>query len=114
MVDTINFIIIGIRSGVVGTEGITGSLWRLDRCGKVIPNMDRAVASAFTRDYKTSLFPGSPIQFGSGMIFAIVYNIFGMMPITYLASYSTPKFCFHLQPIKRLPILRAYIKDHKW
>ena len=108
-----NFIIIGIISGVIGTAGMTSFLWLVDRSGKVNANMVRAVGSAVTGAYGNSLFPGNLVHFSSGIIFAIVYNIFGLMPITYLASYSTPKFCFHLQPIKRLPILRPYIKDHK-
>ena len=83
-----NFIILAIISGVVGTAGMTTFLWLIDRSGKVNANMIRAVGSAVTRSYETSLFPGSLIHFSSGIIFGLIYlYIFQMLQLNYLSSF---------------------------
>jgi hypothetical protein len=66
-------IIISIVAGIIATGGMTLFLWLIDRTGVTSANMVRAVGSAVTRSYESSLLPGSIIHFSSGIIFAILY-----------------------------------------
>lgn len=68
-----NLVYIAIIAGFVATTGITILLWLIDKTNLANANMVRAVGSAVTRSYKSSMIPGFVIQFSLGVIFAIAY-----------------------------------------
>ncbi len=67
------FILISIVAGLIGTGGMTLVLWGITRSGWAHADMVRAIGSAFTRSYETSLKPGLLIHFGAGIPFAMIY-----------------------------------------
>lgn len=68
-----HLVYIAIIAGFIATTGMTILLWLIDKTDLANTNMVRAVGSAVTRSYKTSLIPGFIIQFSLGVLFAIAY-----------------------------------------
>jgi len=78
----LNFLIVGLLAGVVGTSGMTFVMHLITKTGITNADMVRAVGSIFTRTLDSATFVGFFVHYTMGIAFAFVYilafNMFGV------------------------------------
>lgn len=70
-----NAFIFTIVAGIVGTIGMSLSMWLITKSGIANAGMIRAIGSMFTRSYEGSFGPGLVVHLISGVFFAFLYVI---------------------------------------
>lgn len=71
-----NTIILIIIAGILGTAGMTLTMWLITQTRFANADMVRAVGSVLTRSYDNALIPGATVHFTVGIIIAFVYALF--------------------------------------
>lgn len=69
------YIQIAILGGILGTGGMTLTLYAFHSFGFANGDMVRAVGSLITKSYENSLAPGLIIHIAIGILFSILYGI---------------------------------------
>lgn len=70
-----NAFVFTIVAGIVGTAGMSLTMWLITKSGIANAGMIRAIGSLFTKSYDNSFNPGIVIHFISGILFAFLYVI---------------------------------------
>jgi hypothetical protein len=78
------FVLVSLVAGLVGTCGMTIVLWLIDRSGWANADMVRALGSALTRSYSRSVGPGLVFHFAAGIPFAMLY----LLALAYLQAHG--------------------------
>lgn len=81
------FILITVLAGLVGTAGMTSVLQLITRSGWTNADMVRALGSALTGSYEKSKTLGLVVHFLGGIPIAILYSVFlNLLPLTGIVS----------------------------
>jgi uncharacterized membrane protein YagU involved in acid resistance len=70
-----NAFVFTIIAGIIGTAGMSLTMWAITSSGIANAGMIRAIGSLFTKSYENSFNPGIVIHFISGILFAFLYVI---------------------------------------
>jgi hypothetical protein len=71
--NTVSLLLSGIVAGVLGTAGMTGVMYLIDRAGLANAKMEIAIGSLITKSSTNARPVGLLIHFAAGMFFAILY-----------------------------------------
>jgi len=83
----VNTIILTALAGVIGTAGMSLSLWGISRTGMANAAMIRAIGSMFTGSYEDSFGPGLVVHLIAGIIIAFIYvALISLLAPRYLAG----------------------------
>lgn len=76
-----------IVAGIVGTAGMSLSMWLITKSGIANAGMIRAIGSMFTKSYEGSFGPGLVVHLVSGILFSFLYVILiSIFPPTSVAA----------------------------
>ncbi len=82
-------IILIIVAGILGTAGMSITMWAITQTRLANADMIRAVGSIITRSYENAFFPGLLAHFTVGILIAFVYAAFlNLFTLSSPASYA--------------------------
>jgi hypothetical protein len=89
--EVIGLLLCSVAAGVVGTGGMTGIMYLIDRFGLANAKMEVAIGSLITKSWKNARQVGLIMHFSAGICFAVLYAVL----FHFLKVHGLPAFFGH-------------------